>query len=105
MQKRDSKECEQYEQLSPISPIFDTKSTNHHKISKLSAKIRNSCLKKVSKNNSLPARSSLSSKHFKLNPIISSPETPRQKQRPQQNLNKGDKTLFRMLNLTDSNDI
>ena len=38
LQKSDSKECEQSEQLSPISTIFDTKSNNHHRFSKLGAK-------------------------------------------------------------------
>ena len=42
LKKSESKECEQSEQLSPISRIFETKSTNHHKFSKLGAKLRNS---------------------------------------------------------------
>ena len=39
-QKSGSKECEQSEQLSPISPIYDFKSTNHRKFSKLGAKLK-----------------------------------------------------------------
>ena len=45
LQKRHSKERGQSEQLSPIGAIIETKSTNHHKFSKLCAEVKGSFYK------------------------------------------------------------
>ena len=42
MQKSDSKDCEQSQQLNPINPISCTYSNNHHKFFKLGEKIKSS---------------------------------------------------------------
>ena len=80
LQKVDSKECEQSGQLSPMSTIIDTKSTNHYRIFKQSAKTKNSIYKYQARySNSFCSHKSLSNKYSKSNLKSTLPKMPRGK--------------------------
>ena len=80
LQKSHRKECEQFEQLSPISPIFDTTTANHHIFSKLGEKLIKILYKcRPPKNNSLFAQNSSTIKYSDYHSISSTTKMPRNK--------------------------
>ena len=70
LQKSDSKECEQSEQLSPMKPIFDTNLNSHNKFFKLGAKIQNFNYKYYQPKDDLLFAQNLSSIHYSKNSSI-----------------------------------
>ena len=77
LQKSDIKECEQFDQLCPISPICDARSTNDRKFSNLSVKLKNYIYKYQAPTNASPTDKNSHTNNFTdINPISSTSKMP-----------------------------